>query len=429
MADVAVEFVDGGNVRIGTTVRAVAPRAGGGFVLDGVEIRPLPLAERAQLLAAVDDGSVAEGLAERVAEMVGAAATDSALKERSHEIDALALHLAGASGDGPLRGTELLTGRALGSAQAARLTAAEADLLAASLHDALNVGAASSGDTGWTTIEFADLESTENPVAAGETSSAVRLRLAKNLIGRHRAPLPPELVEFALRAEQPQAHSPAGPERFGPHHDTPLPILTERAEPTSGGEHNDGGRWNLPLGRVSSAIAASEPDADPRSVSGVAAFDGDSATGPTPVTSRRYRSPATPSGTVGGAASDHGGEQVFDRAVSASPTADRWIDATTSAARLATESAPGSAASAPVTESGTMPRPWTVRPGWPTWPSDAASTAAAAPAPATGRELRDQTDGPRHPSQLAHPATVAPADASTMATALHRAADLRGVPR
>jgi hypothetical protein len=179
-------------VQVGTTRYPGGPTPEGGLTAAGHAVRPVTLAERERVLAFVGGigGERPAARARRLAQLLGehacpsAAGLDPTLRAA---LDALALHLAGAALDGPLVRTTVLLRRFVGQG-AETMGALAADRLAEQLGARL-----AADDGGWTTISFAP---SAGPPA--ETSAAVRDQLAARLLARAALPLEDGVVAALL---------------------------------------------------------------------------------------------------------------------------------------------------------------------------------------------------------------------------------------
>lgn len=460
MADSPIEILSGQALRIGGTTVGVAPRPGGGFMVGTVAVRPLPLGERAQLLSLVDDGSPIAELAERVADMIGTAArtaedaTEPASAPRSHLaseiVDAIALHLAGASGQGALRQTELVAHRALGVHEASRLTAIDADQLTAGLLDGLQhaAPAPTAADDGWTTITFAD-GAEHSPDVDGTVTmnpAAVRLELARRLVERHRAAIDPELALLALSIEDPST-VPADARHHAvatPGHDGPMPSADAWPAPHTAPSHaappHSIERREQSVTHTDRWAPQPEPAPDPRTTLPDEAGPAASREAARPLPDRgsqaaRVLPPApTSSSHVAPGSSADATKARAEAAAQSAPHrwARRQIAVHPEGSRGSgserhigvPESANGVGGSAP----GTEPVRGRTRtsPSGPLRPArrvpETTGPMAESPAPRAASSNSDRR-GPTSGTPARH------ADSATLATALHRAADLRGVPR
>ncbi len=184
---------------VGDTSFPCRATTGGGLSVAGHEVRSITLGERNQLLA-LTTGADRRG---QVATLVREAATGpldaSTDRDVVDAIEAVALHLAGASLPGSLARTTLLVGRSMGDA-AAGITALEADRLAEAIEDALALPHRTSA--GWTTISYPSSEPGSSSTAgpeAGRSVASVRDELAALLIERDEESLSGDLADALLR--------------------------------------------------------------------------------------------------------------------------------------------------------------------------------------------------------------------------------------
>ena len=182
-------------IMVGDTSFPCRATTGGGLSVAGHEVRSITLGERNQLLA-LTTGADRRG---QVATLVREAATGSLDASTDRDvvdaIEAVALHLAGASLVGSLARTTLLVGRSMGDA-AAGIAALEADRLADAIEDALALPNRTSA--GWTTISYpssASGPSSSTGPEAGRSVASVRDELAALLIERDEEPLSGDLAD------------------------------------------------------------------------------------------------------------------------------------------------------------------------------------------------------------------------------------------
>ncbi|GEK21057.1 hypothetical protein [Cellulomonas xylanilytica] len=422
-----------GHVRVGAATFPGGPLPDGRVGLLGVALRRLALAERDQLVALAEDDPRALG------RLVGGAASDTELPDDDQAvaaIEAVALDLAGASHDGPLARTRVLTARAVGPG-ADGLAATDADDLAAELARAVEQ------DDGWTRIPLGDLWDDES----GEPSE-VRDRLARALLDRARQPLDVTLVRRLLvEGVGPEPQSPVAVGLPLPRPAATAPTTRPWTAPSV--EHGQsGGPTTTPpaswvrAGGTATATASDRAAPDPEALTtgspgtpGVSGASGASgATG--------AAGPLGPAG-IGGDWPHPSAAQRLGTGVQqvSAPTpgalAGPWAAATPSAPTVGSPWVASDRWGAPVAV-GARPSAPTgpdARSPWSTAPPLAATTAPAW-SPSSSLDALAATTGPASGAQPAAVAgRVAPAAVAArgsvddVALALHRAADLRGVRR
>ncbi|MET0662499.1 MAG: hypothetical protein ABWZ42_05140 [Ilumatobacteraceae bacterium] len=442
----SIQLLSSGEIMVGDTTFAGGPIAEGGLSVAGHDVWPITLRERNQLLALATD----DERGRQVARLIGEAATHRASVDASsgedadvrNAIEAVALHLAGASATGALARTTLLVARSMGDSAAA-VTAWEADRLADALADMLTgpatgaaIGIVPSADDGWTTIRYASPSSALPDDAASDGAhgvAAVRDRLAALLIARDEQPLDAELVDALMRTTEPGQQVTASTDELR-HLPTPAPADTFPTSPNDAADRWAGETPVRPLGRTTDdrwhEIAtttnrvSTDTESATKSASALTTTDGALTSVPltppstTVVDDRRARD------TGGGdsrASADHGGPAAeYLRAASI-----RRAPAPPTPAPLAAHVAPGGAAAfdttagpAPVHRTFAAPehssarlRPRLARSGR----SDVAGHTVGATA---GLSTDRSSGGTEHAINL-----------DEVALALHRAADLRGLAR
>ncbi|GAA2152606.1 hypothetical protein FHX52_0792 [Humibacillus xanthopallidus] len=260
----AIQIIsDREEIVVGDTAFSGGAATGGGLSLEGRVVRPLTLAERDALvvLATTTTGhSPAPKPPSQLARLVARAAapgfTPDASESMRAAIEAVALHLAGASMSGALTRTSLVVRRCVGAA-ADDMPALEADLLADALApgltDAGSAAQANRGDTGWTTITYA-MPETDASQQTDESVFATRDRLAAALVRRGLEPLDKALIagllrEDSIRLDAPRGDADARAETAVSTRDTTWELAeatTSEAANTWSVEHPDGlgdGRW------------------------------------------------------------------------------------------------------------------------------------------------------------------------------------------
>lgn len=458
---------DRGELMVGDTAFPGGAAPDGGLTVAGHSVVPITLAQREMLVAL----AVGDPHAIRLASLVANAAAgpmedvgDAAVLRAA--VEAVALFLAGAEVPGPLARTSLLVGRVMGPA-AARVAASEADRIAGALAaELVTPPAGGASDDGWTSISYEPAATAGPSGGAAESVERVRDRLAAQLIARDAVPLGPELLAALLRpgaaeqqgaAEKQEAAPAPGVGRRDPFI---APTRIKSAEvavdagtsptPICTGKGTDLDRWRT----SSPALGGGSPDAGGAGV--VEAPDGSPPSSAPPTPGRASAQPECALATA-------------TRASGRPAAADRWWEAASSTVtarpsphvagtptpgtggghtgRLASSDAGElvrqSHATAPastLTTGASGPRAplgsaWRVPDAQATWHVRPSGSSAGADDPG-GRELVAPALGRTRIAVQPVPAlradgaaAAAELDLDAAAQALHRAADLRGLPR
>ncbi len=247
-----VELVpDAGLVRLGATVHPCLVGPQGHLTVYGRELRPLTLGE-CDLIAAYGGGSGPEAAAAFARRMAGVDGDASAARLPGGDeaagqaaVEAVALYLAGAAGEGPLRGASAALSRQLGVPlpDALAMTVLAADSLVGALP------AEPSAGTGWTTFVIVGNEP-DGPVAEPITDETAEVRRVRDVLARRLARRLADAPDVA--ADPAPGFAATGPGSGGP------------------GAVPSRDRWGAPLPvepvgpRATGGLPAGAPAGDPR---------------------------------------------------------------------------------------------------------------------------------------------------------------------
>ncbi len=456
MAQLIELLAERGAIRIGDDMFDCDAHSDGSIEVGGHTVRPITLAERHHAVSAMSpadgDTSGSSGArSERLAVLIGDVALappgqpyivgapggpDVSLRR---VLDAIALYLAGAMKTGSLMHTMVLATRSMGSESGASTPARVADEVADALADALRGGAAApasstSEGAGWTTIAYgapADPRTPDDIDAGGLDARAVRHLLAARLLARAETPFDAELAAELI----------AQPTAVGSTDEPHAPITASAS--SDGPTNNRGGKRRVD--RWGSAVVDPWGPGESAAARTVSAGPGAPAPSPPPSTFEAAQSARWPVASGGFNASEvtsgvqpgpdaapsmhhdlipaHSGRSVQPVAPGAVHGRDRAASLAPLLA-LASESDALRRAALAADPHGPAARPASGR-----------SLARSGPQPTSPGVAPDATARARG-GTIAADVTATSAAASPersgldmTAAALHRAADLRGVPR
>lgn len=407
-----------GTIRVGGASYAGRLTDGGAIDLAGYRVRPVTLTERERLIEVVaGEADAPELCARMVAELAAPDRPDESSSDRC-AVEALALHLAGAAMTGPLAVSSVLMRRSIG-AEAGAMDAIEADRLSAALAPGLLTTGAPTGASGtdasdgWTTIHYDPGPPDGAPQSDGARD--VRDRLAAALLARAVAAVPGDLARWLLGAadvahtvlpDDPSGHAPLAQVTPAP----PDPVALSVAGASAIALVD---RWGSPrVGLI--APNAGEPATQPVDPAAAVATLIDRSEPIGPVVRPGARSSPAGLAPVDARTAAPGSPET-GVPQSHVPTAPSW-PAGHRAAPIGTASSVGSGSDPSPFGSGRFAGRWAPAPR----PIDdrADTTTTWAPAPDQARAVA-----------VARAERGGVADIDRLATALHRAADARGVRR